>query len=159
MLGWDMWAVEGLCHLLLFVITFILTFWSSIKSQSTAKKNFSLLVSRKGANVLCSSLGRSQVQNCFLPLPHFLYLFFMSRKLFLNIMKPQDSLHGSEQTQISSAPLARMMFVREKQKISSFENPKTLWQHQHFYPSRKKKKEYFFWRLFLVKFKLGFIQY
>lgn len=41
----------------------------------------------------------------------------MSRNLFLNIMKPQDSLHGSEQTQISSAPLARMMFVREKQKF------------------------------------------
>lgn len=40
----------------------------------------------------------------------------MSRNLLLNIMKPQDSLCGSEQTQISSAPLARMLFVYEKRK-------------------------------------------
>lgn len=65
--------------------------------------------------MLSFNLGRSQVQNYFLLLPHFLYLFSMSRNLFLNIMKPQDSLHGSEQTQISSAPLARMLFVYVKQ--------------------------------------------
>lgn len=65
--------------------------------------------------MLSFNLGRSQVQNYFLLLPRFLYLFSMSRNLFLNIMKPQDSLHGSEQTQISSAPLARMLFVYVKQ--------------------------------------------
>ena len=71
----------------------------------------------------------------------FLYLLFMSRNLFLNITKPQDSLHGSEQNQFSSAPLERMTLLISlpEAEISYCENLKDEWEYQRFQPSRKKK--------------------
>lgn len=73
-------------------------------------------------------------------------------------MKPQDSLHGSEQTKISSAPLARMLFGYEKQKFLLLRIQK-LCDSIDISIALGKKLEHFFWRLFLVKFKLGLIWY
>lgn len=71
----------------------------------------------------------------------------MFRNLFLNIMKSQDSLHGSEQTQVSSALLGRMMFVHEKQKFLLL-RIQELCDNTNISTPLGEETKHFFWRPF-----------